>query len=113
MADNTNAIHPRMAEAIANAEKAAVSNRGMYPHTKAGNVYQNDGEPLEETNVESEDGDGDDEEPAEEEEKKCKCDSCTECSDGEKCTHPECTNCEDCPDHESCSAETCQACKAD
>lgn len=40
-------VHPRMAEAIANAEKAAVSNRGMYPHTKACNVFQSSGERME------------------------------------------------------------------
>ena len=39
--------HPRMAEAIANAEKAAVSTRGLYPLTKASHVIKEDGTPLE------------------------------------------------------------------
>lgn len=48
MTENKKTVHPRMAEAIANAEKAAVSNRGMYPHTKACNVFQGSGERMEE-----------------------------------------------------------------
>lgn len=34
-------------DALANADKAAVSNRGMYPITSAANVYKADGTPLE------------------------------------------------------------------
>ena len=56
-------VHPRLAEAIANAEKAAVSTRTMYPYTKAAHVFKADGSPLEEeapeTEPETEDeGDG-------------------------------------------------------
>ena len=40
--------HPRMKEAIENAKVAAVSNRGMYPYTRATNVFKADGTPLEE-----------------------------------------------------------------
>ena len=39
--------HPRMKEAIENAKVAAVSNRGMYPYTRATNVFKADGTPLE------------------------------------------------------------------
>lgn len=52
MATNTTTtakpIHPRMKEALENAQKAAVSNRGIYPYTKATNVYETSGSPLEE-----------------------------------------------------------------
>lgn len=52
MATNTTTaekqIHPRMKEALDNAKKAAVSNRGIYPYTKATNVYETSGSPLEE-----------------------------------------------------------------
>lgn len=48
MAEETKkTVHPRMAEALANAQKAAVSNRGMYPHTKATNVFNNEGGTVE------------------------------------------------------------------
>ena len=46
--------HPRMAEAIANAEKAAVSTRGIYPVTKASHVFKEDGTPLETPEEETE-----------------------------------------------------------
>ena len=110
MADNTKkTVHPRMAEAIANAEKAAVSNRGMYPHTKAGNVYQSDGEPLEAPAATEEEGGGDEEEA----EAGCPkdCENCEKCT--EECAHPECDTCEECPDHDTCSNEECKACKAE
>lgn len=68
MSETKKTIHPRMAEAIANAEKAAVSNRGMYPHTKACNVFQGSGErmeelPSDETGNDSEENDKSSSEP--------------------------------------------------
>jgi len=49
--------HPRMAEAIANAQKAAMNTRGIYPFTKASHVFKEDGTPLEVVTEETEEED--------------------------------------------------------
>ena len=41
------AKHPKLLEAIENAKAAAASTRGMYPYTKAENVFFADGTALE------------------------------------------------------------------
>ena len=51
--------HPRMLEAIAAAEKAAMNTRGMYPYTKASHVFKEDGTPLEEVVNEDEEAEDD------------------------------------------------------
>lgn len=41
------ADHPRLVEALENIDKAVRNNRGIYPYTKATNVFKEDGTPLE------------------------------------------------------------------
>ena len=42
-----NKKHPRLLEAIENAKRASLINRGMYPYTVATNVFYQDGTRLE------------------------------------------------------------------
>ena len=42
-----NGMDPKLYDAIEMSKASLTSNRGMYPHTKAANVFKEDGTPLE------------------------------------------------------------------